>query len=303
MSERYQIVSSSGSVAVAPPPESNALAEMLVKDRQLILPLLDLVEQAQCAIDDLVDVMVRATIEAVLQMSAEQLAGPRQQGKKSDRDVVYHGSQSGPVKLQERQLKVTKPRLRKKPRSEGESGEVELPAYAAMHDDARLAARMLHILMRGVSTRNYAKVLPDMAETVGVSKSQVSREFIEAGERLPNFQVSWGQLPRSASANRRCPAAIINCRSRRITNGSVLRARTHIVCRQRAAGRSMTDNWHVSTEAGQKGLQENTQPPSRPTRVRIRVPATECCCCPTCRCWHRPASSAWRDSSPESIRA
>ena len=43
---------------------------------------------------------------------------------------------------------------------------------------------MLHILMHGVSTRNYEKVLPEMAEQVGVSKSQVSRENIEAGERL-----------------------------------------------------------------------------------------------------------------------
>jgi transposase-like protein len=53
-----------------------------------------------------------------------------------------------------------------------------------MHDDQRLADRMLEILMHGVSTRRYAAVLPEMAETVGVSKSQVSREFIEAGERL-----------------------------------------------------------------------------------------------------------------------
>ena len=34
------------------------------------------------------------------------------------------------------------------------------------------------------STRNYCEVLPEMAEQVGVSKSQVSRENIEAGERL-----------------------------------------------------------------------------------------------------------------------
>ena len=34
--------------------------------------------------------------------------------------------------------------------------------------------------MLGVSTRKYASVLPEMAETVGVSKSEVSREFVEA---------------------------------------------------------------------------------------------------------------------------
>jgi hypothetical protein len=44
-------------------------------------------------VDDLVDVMGRATIEAILRMSAEGVAGPRRQGKKSDREVYWHGSQ------------------------------------------------------------------------------------------------------------------------------------------------------------------------------------------------------------------
>jgi transposase-like protein len=117
-------------------------------------------------------------------MSAEQLAGPRQQGKSTEREIVYHGTQKGRVALKERQLRVDKPRLRKKVCPPGESGEVEIPAYAALKKDGRLAARMLEIMMAGVSTRRYADVLPDMAEQVGISKSQVSREFIEAGERL-----------------------------------------------------------------------------------------------------------------------
>lgn len=41
---------------------------------------------------------------------------------------------------------------------------------------------MLEILLSGVSTRNYAKVLPAMAESVGISRSAVSREFITASE-------------------------------------------------------------------------------------------------------------------------
>src|SRR5262249_54476252 len=56
--------------------------------------------------------------------------------------------------------------------------------YEAMQKDSRLADRMLEILLDGVSTRRYGRVLPEMAETVGVSKSQASRETIEAGERL-----------------------------------------------------------------------------------------------------------------------
>jgi transposase-like protein len=181
MAERYQIVSTDTNDRL---PDSKELARFLARDGQLLLPLLDLVEQAQCAIDDLIDVMGRATIEAVLQMSAAQVAGPRQQGKAAQREIVYHGTQQGRVALKERQLRVDKPRLRKRRRAEGESGEVEVPAYAALQKDARLADRMLQILMAGVSTRRYAEVLPEMAEQCGISKSQVSREFIEAGERL-----------------------------------------------------------------------------------------------------------------------
>jgi len=46
-----------------------------------------------------------------------------------------------------------------------------------------LGTRILEILISGISTRNYQKIVPQMAETVGVSKSAVSREFIQASEQ------------------------------------------------------------------------------------------------------------------------
>ena len=178
MSERYQIVSADANL------DSKGLATFLAKDGQLLLPMLDLVEQARCAIDELVDVMGRATIEAILPMSAAQIAGPKQQGKRAERDLAYHGTQPGRVALKERQLRVDKPRLRRKKPPRGETGEVAIPAYTAMQKDARLADRRLEIMMAGVSTRRDEQVLPEMAAQIGISKSQVSREFIESGERL-----------------------------------------------------------------------------------------------------------------------
>ena len=59
-----------------------------------------------------------------------------------------------------------------------------MPAYAAMRRPGALADRMLEILMAGVSTRKYGQVIGEMADTVGVSKSSVSRETIEASERV-----------------------------------------------------------------------------------------------------------------------
>ena len=63
---------------------------------------------------------------------------------------------------------MRKPRLRKKG-----GGEVPIPAYEALQD-ARLGRRMLDVLMPGISTRQYEEVLPEMASTCGVSKSNVS---------------------------------------------------------------------------------------------------------------------------------
>ena len=157
------------------------LAEFLSRNGQFLLPMVDLIEQCQFACDELIDVTGRAAIQAVLQMSAEQVAGgPRQQGKRRNGEVFFHGQQAGMVMLSDRKLQVQRPRLREK--GPGRGKEVEIPAYAAMHNQPRLGARMLDIVMRGVSTRQYKGVIPEMANTVGVSKSSVSRQIIEASE-------------------------------------------------------------------------------------------------------------------------
>jgi transposase-like protein len=51
-----------------------------------------------------------------------------------------------------------------------------------MREDGRLPGKVLDTLMRCVSTRNYKQILPEACEAVGVSKSNVSREFIQASE-------------------------------------------------------------------------------------------------------------------------
>jgi putative transposase len=158
--------------------DSRALAQFLQKEGQLLLPLVNLIETAQGAIDEVIDVVGRATIEAVLCLSAQEVAGPKHPGK-AEGAVRWHGQQAGVVPLSNRKLRVSKPRLRHKV-----LGEIEVPAYEALQRNSRLASRMLDILLRGVSTRQYKQVLPDMAQTVGVSKSSVSREAIEGSEQV-----------------------------------------------------------------------------------------------------------------------
>ena len=169
MKKSYHTISNKGA--------SNAgrLAEFFSRHGQGLLPMVDVIEQSRMAVDELIDMTGRATIEAVLQLSAEQVAGPRTPGQRRA-GLLWHGRQSGRVCLKERKLGVTKPRLREKG-----GGEVAIPAYEAMQENG-ISQRMLDVLMRGISTRQYAEVLPEMASTCGVSKSTVSREAAAAGE-------------------------------------------------------------------------------------------------------------------------
>ncbi len=159
--------------------DTQALAHFLTRNGQALLPMLELIERSHLAVDELIDVLGRASIEAVLRLSAQGVAGPPHPGKKGGA-VGWHGREQGTVALAERKLRVERPRLRKK--GQGQDGEVAIPAYEAMQRDGKLGGRMLEILLRGVSTRQYRAVLPEMAETVGVSKSSVSAEAVEASE-------------------------------------------------------------------------------------------------------------------------
>jgi len=159
---------------------SRKIAEFLSKDGQLLLPFIDLICNTEQAVDELIDVVGKAAIEAVLLLSARQVAGPKQPGKVKGQ-IGWHGRQQGVVSLSERKLRIEKPRLRKKGKGPGK--EVAIPAYDAMVMNSRLGSRILEILMRGVSTRKYKEILSEMVDTVGVSKSQTSREFITASEK------------------------------------------------------------------------------------------------------------------------
>ena len=172
MKTDYQIVDRKDS--------SRQLAKFLAENGQVLMPMVELIESAQMSVHQLMATLGRATLEAVLQISAAGVAGENHQGKAGG-DIVRHGRQSGTVSLQDRKVRVERPRLRK--RDGGAGAEVSVPAYEAMKADDSLGEQVLKVMMRGVSTRNYQEILPDACDAVGVSKSSVSREFVEASEQ------------------------------------------------------------------------------------------------------------------------
>jgi putative transposase len=164
--------------------ESAAVIEQFCRTNgQILLPILNLIENASQVVETVIHEIGHQTLEQILVLSAEQVAGPRTPGKSSG-EIRYHGWQSGRVQLADRKLRVKRPRLRHK-----REGEVQIPAYERLRRDRGLGQHMLGALLRGVSTREYQDVLPQMAETVGVSRSAISRKAIEASvEQLRQLQ-------------------------------------------------------------------------------------------------------------------
>ena len=88
--------------------DSRKIAEFLSKDGQLLLPFLEFISNTEQALDELVDVVGKGAIEAVLLLSAQQVAGGKQPGKARD-DLTWYGRQHGVVSLSERKLRVEIP--------------------------------------------------------------------------------------------------------------------------------------------------------------------------------------------------
>jgi putative transposase len=175
--KEYQIVTR------ADEKSASIIQEFCQTNGQILLPLVEEIQSASAMVNSVIHELSLKTLETILVLSAEQIAGPRTPGKARG-DIRWHGSQPGTIALADRKVKVQRPRLRHKT-----EGEVAVPAYEAMRQDKEVGKRMLSTMMRGVSTREYHEVLPQMASTVGVSRSAVSRQAIEAStEQLKQLQ-------------------------------------------------------------------------------------------------------------------
>lgn len=166
-------------------PSSRELADALTTEGQMLLPILELIQNGRAVVDEAIDVMGRGTIEALLNLSARKIVGDKHQGNPSANDggISRYGRQDGAVPLGDRKLRVSRPRLRRRGDGDTPSREEPVPAYQAMRSHPDAGGRLLEILIRGVSTRKYREVLPEMAGTLGVERSSVSREFVEASAK------------------------------------------------------------------------------------------------------------------------
>jgi transposase-like protein len=147
------------------------------QDMAALLPSIELLEKSRGIVESTISELGKLTLETILSMSAVQLAGEPQRGKKKGQ-VRHHGSQAGNVKIAGRRIQIERPRLRSK-----DGKEVAVPAYETLRVDPESADRALSRVMKGISTREYAGVFDEAGEELGLSRSNVSRQVKEASEK------------------------------------------------------------------------------------------------------------------------
>lgn len=136
MKKKYHIASRSE------PAPAQIIQEILEANGQKLLPLVETIQSASQVVNTVIHEIGRQTIETILTLSAEQVAGPRTPGK-STGDIRWHGKQRGTVGLADRRVQVQRPRLRHKT-----TGEVPIPAHEQLRCDQSVLDQMLGTLLR-----------------------------------------------------------------------------------------------------------------------------------------------------------
>ena len=118
-----------------------------------------------------------------LEAEVEQLAGQRYARKPEDGKCYRYGSNHGSVKLGGQRVPVSVSRVR------GPQGEVALSSYQRLHKGKDLDEGLFRRVLYGISCRDYEAATDAIPGAIGLSRSTVSRRFIEASsEQVREFQ-------------------------------------------------------------------------------------------------------------------
>lgn len=100
---------------------------------------------------------------------------------KRKQDLAYRGgSQPGWIVLDGQRVRIQKQRARKDGR------EVALERYATLQERSDLRGHIEQVMLAGISTRRYDVLLENTDNSLGFSKSAVSREFVKSSRESLN---------------------------------------------------------------------------------------------------------------------
>jgi len=125
-----------------------------------------------------------AEVGRMLDEEVERLAGTRHGRKEEGQERYRHGTNPGSVRLAGQRHPVRVPRVR------DADGEVKLVSYAQLHGaSGEVDEGLFRKVLLGISCRDYEAAAEAVPGAIGLSKSQVSREFKKASTaKLKAFQ-------------------------------------------------------------------------------------------------------------------
>jgi putative transposase len=159
-----------------------ALPELLALYGGDHLPSAELLASDTGELENVIDRAGVCVVEAVLKASVADAVGPKRPGRRRPDGVVRFGSQRGVLHLSDRSIPINRPRLRRG-LPDGSWVEEPVPAYRVLRE-AGVNRRVGEIVLNGVSTRRYRETIVGAGEALGVSKSSISREFVDRAEAM-----------------------------------------------------------------------------------------------------------------------
>jgi transposase-like protein len=150
----------------------------IVGERQLAvglpLPLVEVWEELQPAVEHLTGLAGLQIIRAVIEDEVRRRVGPRHQPDPGS-SCLRWGQQPGYVVFAGQKVAVERPRVRTR---QGE--EVPLDSYGRLQHDGRRQRAVREGIVAGLTSRNYHRAVDSVLEGYGIGKSSVSRQFVAA---------------------------------------------------------------------------------------------------------------------------
>ena len=147
----------------------------------LYQPNLQFLKDKQEQIREVVTCQMRsAALEMAKNLFDEELdllCGPKH-SRKGTNACHRTGSDPGSIIFQGQRVAIKKPRVKQ------DGGEQQLQTYSALQNYDLLCERVISHMLSGVSTRDYERLLDDVAGGVGLKKSSVSKAFVKASKAV-----------------------------------------------------------------------------------------------------------------------
>jgi len=147
------------------------------REVQLHLPLKQIAAALQQGVGTLMRQAGLELMQLIMEDEVRQLAGERYHQRQPEQGYRW-GSEAGFLVVDGQKAKIQRPRVRS---SDGR--EQRLGSYELFRRNQPLDQAVWDKLLRGLSTRNYGRLVRQFAEAYGIEKSAVSDHFIRVSRR------------------------------------------------------------------------------------------------------------------------